>query len=97
MPTVLFMCFVLCYKTYLSIVGKIQNELNNFLQILKGNHVSVSEDLTNLLNECDYRMNYLRQLRYHYTVKRGNNVNFDLYFLKMTNDFPIWRTCGLMA
>ena len=50
-------CFLLFYKTYLQIVGSIQNELNDFLQKPTGNHVSA--------NECDSGTNYLRQPRYH--------------------------------
>jgi len=37
-------CFLLFYKTYLYIVGSIQNELNDFLKKPTGNHVSGNED-----------------------------------------------------
>ena len=56
-------CFLLFYKTYLQIVGSIQNELNDFLQKPTGNHVSA--------NEFDSGTNYLRQPRYHY-IYRGS-------------------------
>ena len=56
-------------------MGSIQNELNDFLQKLTGNHVSA--------NECDSGTNYLRQPRYH-----CNSRSFPLQFVIISSPLP---------